>query len=255
MDRDTIVALLPCYLCGDLPEDVSRAIQHALAQDPSLQGQLDALRVGRDACAEALAAVAPDFPEFEALDLSGFAEPPTRASAPAVSPASPIGILVALAACAALVLGGMSLDDGPSEEVALAAAADLDLAGPLPAVPRDALLAQGAPPALAMAPDLSAHGFELVAVRYEDGPRAGVVLTYEKDGQRFHCRIHAAFQTGGRPDAVVDAGGVLLRGFERGPDASVVSWTNGGRTCLFSGPVPVQEMLAMTAMRVNPARG
>jgi hypothetical protein len=106
-----------------------------------------------------------------------------------------------------------------------------------------------------MAPDLSAMGFALVSARYEDGPRAGVVLTYEKDGQRFHCRIHAGFQTGTVPDAVRVANGVVLRGFEDGAGGSVVSWSGGGRTCLFSGPAPLDDLLAMVAMRVDPRRG
>ena len=259
MDRQTIVALLPCYLCGDLPEEAARAIERALRADPSLRARLDTLQVGREACAEALAAVAPELPGLGALDLAAL-----RAPAPAAGGASgstgasggPLGLLVGLAASAAIVVGGLSLAEPGAPELALAAAADATGApGPLAPTPREALLAQGAPPALAMAPDLSAQGFELVGVRFERGPRAGVVLTYERDGQRYHCRIHAAFQTGGVPDAVVDAGGVRLRGFERGPGASVVSWTSGGRTCLFSGPLPLRELLAVTAMRVDPPHG
>lgn len=256
MDRDTIVALLPCYLCDDVPDHVRQVLERALEEDATLRSHLTTLRTGREACAEALAAIAPELPGNVELDLSGLSAPRGALGAPPVAPANPFGLAVAVAACAALVLGGASTDDAPPYEIVLAAAAVAPgPEGPPPVAPWDALLAQGAPPALAMAPDLSAHGFERVAVRFEDGPRAGVVITYEKDGERFHYRIHTAFQTGTAPDAVVDAGGVLLRGFGRGPDASVVSWTSGGRTCLFSGPLPLQDMLAIIAIRVNPRHG
>ena len=60
LDRHTLLRLLPCYACGDLPPPAARAVERALATDPELRARADALVLTRDACARALAVAEDD---------------------------------------------------------------------------------------------------------------------------------------------------------------------------------------------------
>jgi hypothetical protein len=261
LDPATIEALLPCYLCGDLPVEVARAIEAAMEADAGLRARLTDLVGGREACREALAAVAPDLPAG-LLDLSLLAARPLElpAAGPAPWPppagADPIAALVGMAAGAMLLLAGVGAGGAPPPEVTLAArAVEVSALAATPAALVQGLAAAGAPPALQWVPDLSAQGFALVDARLEREPRLGIVVTYEKDGQRYHCRIYGASPTRSVPDETRVVRGVVLRGFDDGAGGGVVAWTGAGRTCLFSGPAPVAELLAVVAARLGGAAG
>lgn len=265
MDRATLEALLPCYLCGDLPPALNAAIEATVDADAALGAKLGHLGDGRDACREALAAVAPSLPA-DLLDLSlleSSAGPvplelpaPAAGTAPTETSASPLAALVGLAAGVLFAVAGATGGADVPDEVTLATA-PVEIAAPTAdrAALRQGLLDAGVAPHIAMVPDMSAMGYTLVDARVEDGPRKGVVVTYEKDGQRFHCRIYGAFQTGTVPLETRTVNGVVLRGFDDGAGGGVVAWTAKGRTCLFSGPAPVGELLALIEMRVGGKKG
>ena len=78
-----------------------------------------------------------------------------------------------------------------------------------------------------------------------------MAVVYEKDGKRYVCQIYGAVPTALRPDRVEQVGPVVLRGFERGAQAAV-SWSSGGRMCVFSGEAPVEELLAVVRRRIQP---
>ncbi len=60
LDRATLLRLLPCYACGDLPPPAARAVERALAADPDLRARAEALVLTRETCARALAEAAGD---------------------------------------------------------------------------------------------------------------------------------------------------------------------------------------------------
>ena len=323
LDRATVDALLPCFLCGDLPDEVHAAIESALAEDADLRGRLETLEGGRDACLEALSSLSGAVPDLDhELDLSGlltaaggpaasdteeaaledFEEapttvmsaidiparatqlsaandapaattpygvevpkaesftppPPSRPLGPAAASVNPGGLALGLAAAVALlaVLAG-----GPPQQPAEVQLLDThqqvvqEPAGFIATTDggalMDALRAAGADPRLAMAPDLTDWGYTLVGGSVSG---RGVVLVYERDGRRYTCQIYSARVTSSRPDVVQDASGVVVRGFQEG-ELGVVSWTAGGRTCLFSGPAPVAELMAFVTERIERSRG
>lgn len=312
LNRGAVEALLPCYLCGDLPAEINEAIEGWLSRDAELKSRLDTLGQGRDACIEAIALLAEEVPDLALeLDLSLFprgdleagedslddaladeeatmvmapvvavppqsdsdapshtadtvvdsaAQPvaaPQPATAPAPAPAgSLVHLLVGLAAAAALVLSFASGSGAPAQEVALthsvAAAGPDFVAGTEPAVLRQALLDRGVSPALAMVPDLSAQGYQLVGVEVSPA-RPGVAVVYTKDGQRFVCQIFGAMITSSNPDRVEQVQGVTLRGFSDG-DNALVAWTSGTRTCIFSGPASLDALFAEAAARIQRIR-
>jgi len=293
LDRETIEALLPCYLCGDLPPGVAARIDAAVAADPTLQARLDTLGRGRDACNKALALLRDDLPDLGDLELDlaplqasagpaveAGADPtdpasetaptaagaPLPASLPAPTPprpaASPLpGLGLGLAAAAALIAFGLSQGSTPPAEVGFLAQHDhaAHASAPLlsatdgPGALKQAFRDAGVPPALAHAPDLSAWGFALVGGVVHEGA-PGVSLVYEKDGQRYVCQIYANLRTQSRPDRMVEVQGVRVRGFQDG-SRGIVEWSAGGRTCLFSGPGDVSALMAVVTDRIRRSRG
>ena len=70
LDRPTLEGLLPCYLCGDLPDWLNRRVEQELQQDPALQALLEEVRGGREACEQALRTLSAAVPELDLqLDL------------------------------------------------------------------------------------------------------------------------------------------------------------------------------------------
>jgi anti-sigma factor RsiW len=177
------------------------------------------------------------------------------------TPGGPLAVVLALAACASLMIGFMGGGSPDPAEVSLSEQVLVDAhvaplqAGDSKAEIIQGLLDAGAPPSLARAADLSAMGFELVGARVLDGDRSGVVAMYEKDGQRFACQMFPGFSSGGRPDVVRSVNGVTVRGFDTGDMGGVVAWTNGGMTCIFSGPAPLETLMLAVVGKLSPTRG
>lgn len=250
--RETVVALLPCYLCDDLPDHIAAAVEEALATDADLQSRLEALTTGRDACLEALTAVAPELAAWPELDAPA---PPH----PSVPPTQPWGLAVGIAAAVLLAItAGRSPAPAlertlAAESTAIASEDGALLRASSPQALAAALRAAGVAPQLAVVPDLSAMGFQLVGARptaSEDSALPGVAVVYERNGERVVCRIHTARPTDSRPDATRTVEGITLRGFEHDSGA-VVAWSSGGRWCLFSGPMPLAALLDAVAARIG----
>jgi anti-sigma factor RsiW len=246
-DRAELLHLLPCHLCGDLPEGVSDQVEVALREDGELRAMYDTLVVSREECGRLLEAAREAVPELAEL---GQAPPPVHHER-TVPPTRPWGLAIGVAAALLLTVAAAvqerqdPVEQGFFETHAAATQAPELLAGPgLPG----ALRAAGVEPRLAMAPDLSAQGFALVGVM--PVPGGGVAVVYDKDGKRYVCQIYAAVPTSLHPDRVEQVGPVLMRGFERG-DQAAVSWSSGGRTCVFSGEAPVGELLAVVRQRLQ----
>lgn len=244
-ERDELLHLLPCHLCGDLPAGVSEQVEEALRDDAELRIMYDTLVVSREECARLLEAAREAVPEL--AELGHAPAPPV----PTVPPTRPWGLAVGVAAALLLTVGSAlqdrqdAVEQGFFDTHVAAVESPALLAGPgLPV----ALQAAGVEPRLAMAPDLSAQGFALVGVM--PVPGGGVAVVYERDGKRYVCQIYAAVPTALQPDRVEQVGPVLMRGFERGEQAAV-SWSSGGRTCVFSGEVPVDELLAVVRQRLQ----
>jgi len=281
LDRDIILGLLPCFVCGDLPPAVSEAIAAAVAADPALQAAVAGLRASREACREALLgalpgldlAVAPaplrgvggpaDGGMLDGVAADGALPGEAGAARAEAAPGAAAlwgGLVAGLGAAAAVLIGvvGVGAAPGPAA-LALDRAERLAAAPPLApgADPAAALLAAGATPQLAMAPDLSAHGLRLVAVAPLPGPRPGTAAIYEKDGQRFVCQMIVAAGPPGPPDALREVGRLQLRAYRVGegssPKGAVVIYDISGMRCLFSGPLPLEALLELVAQIVRPA--
>jgi hypothetical protein len=251
LDRDTILGLLPCYVCGDLPQGVAAAIGAAVAADPELEAAVAGLRSSRVACQEALLV---GIAELDLLQPAG-GRPPVAAPPAGGAAGSALGLLGGLGAAALVLvaLTGLGAPPRPAD-LALARAAELG-AGPLldpGADPGAALRAAGATPQLALAPDLSAHGLRLVGVAPIPGPRPGTAAVYERDGQRFVCQMIVAGGAPGTPDALREVGRLQLRGYA-GPEGAVVIYDLGGMRCLFSGPLPLDALLELVAAMLGAA--
>jgi len=256
MDRTRVLDLLPCYLCGDLPDHINASIEAYLDTDLDMKGRLDTLKSSRDLCVELLQTDIPAHFDFEA--------PPAPAPAPAapnVPATRPVGLVLGIAAAALLFVSmrsvSPSIDSGTevgelhtevSSNDALLLTADSPMA--LMGVLRD----HGVSPQLAMVPDMSAMGFTLVGARIlapdTTGGGPGVAVVYERDGERFVCQIQLQPPTHGAPIATDTAKGVVLRAY-RTHSGAIVSWYQGGRWCVWGGPAEPMAMLSMVKMRMT----
>ncbi len=255
LPRETVELLLPCYLCGDLPEELLADVGAAIAADPDLRMRLHTLGDGREACRAALQAAAGALPELGDAGLPSPNLPPQSDPGGAAWP----GLLAAVAAAILLMATFAGAPPQPEELRLLAVHRSAVAAGPAFIEATDgarlsaAFRAAGVSPSHAMAPDLSGQGYRLLGGMV-NAQRNGVAVVYEKDGKRFVCQIYAAEVSHSRPDRVRRVRGVTLRGFQQ-EGASVVAWTAGSRTCLFSGEAPLDTLLAEAAARLSPTRG
>lgn len=255
LTRTQVLELLPCYVCGDIPPELTAYIDAEVQNDPDLRQRVEALRKSREQCMEQLAATAPplDFEQNVPLPVA-----PTPASHEPT--ASPIGLVAGMLAAALmlLVLGSAASTPPAGMSVgALHAMVTTDddalIRAPSHAAMVDALQAAGVSPQLAMTHDLSAMGFEMVGVRIlgaDTGTAPGIAIVYEREGQRFVCQIQLAPPTYGAPSATDVAAGVVLRAYQTEAGA-IVSWRDGGRWCVFGGPVSTERLLAMVKMRMT----
>lgn len=295
LDRDTIEALLPCYLCGDLPPGAAAQIDAALAADPSLQRRLDALGHGRDACLEALALLRSDRPDLGDLDLTALqaeattrpaveaasdpadpmsetaptaadgaamSQPPSRpTAAPPPQPSPLSGLGLGLAAAAALLAFGLSQGAAPPAELGFLARHDL-------AVKADAPLISAAdgPAALTQAfrdagvPPALAHAPDLSAWGFT---LVGGVVSSDQPG------VSLVYEKGGqryvcqiysnlRTHSRPDQTADVFGVAVRGFEGAgraIVEWSAGGRTCLFSGPGELSALMAVVTDRIQRGRG
>lgn len=257
-DRSALLHLLPCRLCGDLPDEIVAQVDAALAEDAELRSMYEELELSRDQCAQLLDSAMEAVPGLAELGVGAPAAAPAP-SGPAVPPTRLRGLWLGLAAALLLAVGAAASTPAvpcaryfsahaAAAQAAASTAPEL-VRGAGPAL-RAALLAAGVEPRLAMAPDLSDQGFTLVGVLPLGTPHGGVAVVYEKDGKHYVCQIFGAGPAPGQPDAVEAVGGLLLRGYEDGP-RSAVSWTGGGRMCVFSGEAPLGDLFAVVRRRVR----
>jgi len=154
-----------------------------------------------------------------------------------------------------------NLKPGDPVEVDLLAVADTVSAQPAgfiaesdPVALTAALRAQGVIPNLAGVGDLGFLGMRLVGGMPAPGDLHGAVIVYDRDGALFVCQMYADVGIPGQPVRTLRAAGVELRAFHKG-DESIVAWQAPGMTCLFSGPLPTEELLALVADRVRGPTG
>ncbi len=265
MDRDTVIRLLPCYVCGDLPEGVAAAVAAAVAADPELQVAVGGITVTQQLCLEglrqaapevgSLASVAPDLPARPVPDLAEV-RPPVVESASRTPRWLGPALGLAAAALLAVTVGQVPAPDlvaDAAELHQLATAGTLLHQSDSQRELHAALVAAGVPPMRAVVPDMSGLGMKLVgAMRTPDGG-PGVVVVYEKEGQRYSCQFIEDFASGAQPVLWREVGGTLVRVVQQGDQAMVV-WEGQGMVCIFSGPGSASQLLAMVEMRLT-ARG
>lgn len=97
---------LSAFLDGELPEVEAREIEKALADDPALQAELDALVTADVGAQEAFAAMLDEPVPFELADAIKNA--PTSAAANLPRPPSIVGWVTAVATVIALAVGGFA---------------------------------------------------------------------------------------------------------------------------------------------------
>ncbi|NOY25932.1 MAG: hypothetical protein GXP62_08685 [Oligoflexia bacterium] len=250
--------ILPCFVCGDLPPQIAVQVQALLDAHPQLAAEADALKGAEGACRALMERLAEEYPDdlldFDDLSLSADPDPvPTLAA-----PLRPWMALLAAAASLLLVVGAVTALhasqpalQGLPDQHALHVAADdpAFIAQTDPATLGQALVAGGVEPGLAMVPDLSALGLDLVGGQPVSG-RPGAVLVYQgQGGHRYVCQLYSGAPPTDPPDAVRHVAGTTLRGFQRG-NLGVVVWQAYGMFCMFTGDGPVDQLLAMISKRV-----
>ena len=263
--REQLLDLLPCFVCGDLPPDLIASIDAAVQDDPDLAQRVQALHNSREQCLELLGSAPASF-DFEVPIHAATPHAPSTPAAPAVAtepttgPAT-MGLVLGIAAAAALLVAvGSASTRPPAGQVVgamHAAVSSQDAALVTADSPRElaaALRDRGVSPQLAMAPDLSAMGFQMVGASIlgpdEAGGAPGVAVVYERDGERFVCQIQLARPTYGAPDATDLANGTVLRAY-RTDQGAIVSWFGGGRWCVFGGPSEPIAMLELVKARMT----
>lgn len=234
--------LLPCLVAGDLPPDLAADVQAAVDRDAALVALVAAIRSGNDACRD---------------QVREWAGPtPTLSVAPRPLPARHgAWPSLALALAAALLLWvGWSQRAG-TELFAVAdrgATATQAQAGFIvesdPAALSAALRGRGLTATLAMVPDLRPMGIELVGGLDSPEGRYGSVLVYARGDQRFVCQMFTTLEGAAVPALTATVHGTLLRAYER-PGGAVVVWRELGMVCVFAGPLPAADLLAMVAAK------
>ncbi|MCB9780758.1 MAG: hypothetical protein H6742_19475 [Alphaproteobacteria bacterium] len=258
LDLPTTRALLPCYICGDLPPHIHAAVEAALAEHPELLREVDDLRDARDACRVVMEELAGEVPE-----LAPLAVPPAAPPVPA-EPVPPLRVPFALGIAAAALLAvvgmarmnqrpdgisAMAAHHGPLVDGAVPQWFDQTDSGEL----RDAFLAAGVPPTMAVAPNLDHLGMRIVGGAVVPGDVPGAVVVYEDDqGRRYACQMVARPAPAEPPQALSIVAGHVLRGFQRG-DTAVVVWEIAGMVCLFSADMPLDQLMAAVERRIGGA--
>lgn len=249
MDRNQLIELLPCFVCGDLPAEVMAQVQAAVDSDPELAELVALLGESNDLCRQELAQPAPVGLEVPVED-----DQVTRGWA-----------LVVGLACAALFALALLLPHRSAElpefqddlTHAVAVTNDLhldrlegwvaaDSAGQL----QQAFLDGGLTMPMAMVADLTGIGLEVVGgVAHANGT---IVSYVNAQGDRIDCHMTGvlpvqatatevlAAPTAGKPDLQV----FDLHG------ASAVLWQDGDMICVLSTRGDVDALLAVARVKV-----
>lgn len=243
LDRDTVVHLLPCYVCGDLPEPMKEQIRAMLRDDPVLAARAEALSGAEDVCRElllaGLPAVSTPMPLARSAS-SGLAGALAWAAAAiglvALSPTlysagePPLHGLVELHAQVA-----------PADEASFIAETDARRLAV-------ALVEAGVPMDLAMVADLSEMGLQLIGGQPATG-RLGALILYEKDGVRYVCQVYRALPAMS-PLATQKVGASTVRSYQHG-ELGLVLFDGPGVMCVFSGLQPADRIMAMVVERLS----
>jgi anti-sigma factor RsiW len=239
VDRQTAIALLPCFVCGDLPAQAAAGIERLLESDPELRALERDLRAVRLECGDLLRQPAPALPP-----------PAVRWSAAAA---------LSAAALVLAVLGWLLLSApaaGPLEGFAEVAALSAGAPGATwleetaPEALRRAFLAAGVPPELAMAPELTHLGLSIAGGAVVDG--GAVVIYRDAEGREYRCQMVGATPLAATPDRRLRAPRAGLPDvdlYRRGGEALAI-WRGGGMLCVFSGEVPAEALAALTLARL-----
>ncbi len=254
LDPVKVRELLPCYVCGDLPEAVAAQVRAILDQHPALAAEARHLERAEDACRELLIGLADDIPNLEPLVVLPVAHVAPVRSAPArgwlALAAAAAGLLFVLGGAGLLArhpaVDGLLAQHAPFADHSAAGFIDESDPGALAA----ALVRAGATPSLGSVADLRQFGLELVGGGLATGDRLGTVVVYEKDGKRYVCQMYNGVAPKDTPVATRSVDGRVLRAYEDG-DLAVVVWREAGMVCLFSGHAPPDQLLAMVAAKLR----
>lgn len=251
MDRNQLIDLVPCYVCGDLPPELMDQVRAAVEADPELAALVEALSQDNDLCRDALGAQAPAGLSLEA--------------APARDPAMRGWPLVVGLACAAIFALALLLpstqadlpafEDDLVDAVSLAADLHLERAdGWVEASSakelEDAFLAQGLTMPMAMVADLSDEGLFVVGgVVHEHG----TIVTYEAaDGTRYDCHMTGVLPFEAQPTQVLEAprqGAPDLQVFDLGVQTAVL-WQDGPMICVLVTRGAEDRVVALAKAKV-----
>ncbi|MCB9761248.1 MAG: hypothetical protein H6739_15510 [Alphaproteobacteria bacterium] len=257
MDPKDLARALPCYVCGDLPEELQAAVRQVLEADPDLKALVDEIDATSDTCRQAVAEVAPRLLRWE------------RPAAAAVT--TPVGTgwaaLVAAGVLGALVvlLWGPGLTTTPARAAAhaggLEPAALIDdnrpagLEGWLetgdPQRLEAHLVARGVPAAIAANTAPRTPALHLVGGAPLPVDGGGAVVVFEDpEHQRFSCHMMAdralslgPAETASRP------GRPALHTWDRGA-VRAVGWRGEGLLCVLVSTADAPTIAALARAQV-----
>ncbi|MCP4806443.1 MAG: hypothetical protein GY913_22060 [Proteobacteria bacterium] len=260
MDRNQLVELLPCFVCGDLPDEVMEQVRVAVAADPELAAIVAALSESNDLCPDALSGSAPG-----GLLLDAPTPPSTLADPSADEPANRGWPLVVGLACAALLALALLLPNQSAdlphfeEDLVHAAQVSADLHvdrvdGWIPASSsselKQAFLDGGLTMPMAVVADLEGIGLTVVGgVAHQHG----TLVTYEDaDGERFDCHMTGVLPTELEPTQVLEPprdGLPALEVFERHGQTAVL-WQDGMMMCVLVTHASADRLVAVAQAKV-----
>lgn len=237
MKREDLIAVLPCFVCGDLPPQLMETVRKAVETDPELAAMLADLSVSHGTCQEALRRAAPTLLRIDVQ----------RAGADAPRPVSAFWPLI-LALGVLLALGGLLRQPGPSPSDVVVAQLDawvtLDpramegfVAGEDASAITAGLRASGAAAPFDRVRDPGVPGLRLVgAAPLAEG---GLVVLYvDAQGRAFKCvmvrdralPVANVELVPGAPEGKPD-----LRSFAWGGQRAV-AWSGQGMLCVLIAP-------------------
>jgi len=262
VNREQALPLLPCYVAGDLPDEVVRAIDELVRADDELRTLVEQLRAERREAVAALCrgSIPQDLLEALSSEDEVPATAPARARIPWawVAAVGLVAVLVLTFATRSFLVPALP-PVGASTEAAVAAlyaahelATTADLLDPTdePAL-RAALDAAGVPDAVRVVPDLSHLGMTTRGVVVLPGETPGFAVVYERDGVLYVCQMWTHTGALAPPDEIANLHGFTVRGFEGG-GRSLAVWRMPSMICVFSADVELPALLAVVDERLAP---
>lgn len=262
MNRSQAIALLPCFVSGDLPPEVVHDVEALVAGDPELGRLVDDLRTQQDRVVQALSAQT--VPDALLGAFQGAALPellPSAMPEPNRGGAGPFLITAAALAAAVLLAVVLATNLGPSDVTRVTVTSAIfthqaALNHHLPSYsPQDAqkiataFAEAGVPQSARMVPDLSHLGLDATAVFVIPGHPPGSAVAYRQGETDYLCQMWLGLQRPPRGTVQRQAEGIELSGYTD-EGVAVVMWDDNGHLCMMSAAIPLEDLLDLVERRV-----